>query len=269
VTETKTAPIPTHVQASVDKDGRKRPAHIAVRHKRITASDEGSAADGDPVSAFIAKHGGVEHLRESLNAMTPDQRAKLIDAMAHVGAVTPAEVMKKLGMHEPQVSEEKKHIEDQQAVAVRVRARLDQALEDKAVSAEEHAQLIETLNAEGWVAAIQAVTRLQESRQSMLETPVHVVETDPAALEAMRRQATDNAVKQEQADSLYERHVDAANKAVRMAFEIKKREVRKWRIPAQMRESLVEYSADAARHLDDWRQFCAASGIVLHEPVEV
>jgi hypothetical protein len=269
VTEKKTAPIPTHVQASVDKDGRKRSAHIAVRHKKITASGEDSRGADDPISAFIAKHGGVEHLRESLNAMTSDQRAKLIDAMAHVGDITPAEVMKKLGMHEPQVSEKKKHIEDQQFVADRVRSRLDQALEDKAISAEEYAQLIQTLNAEGWVAAIQAATNLQESRQVIPETPVHIVETDPQAIEAARRHAANNAIKQEQADSLYERHVDAANKSVRMAFEVKKREARKWRVPAQMREALAEHQANAGRYLDDWRQFCAASGIVLHEPVEL
>lgn len=277
MSETKTAPIPTHVRGSVDEDGRKRPAHIAVRHKKVTfrenvgSEDDTSAIAGDPVSAFIVKHGGVEHLRQSLEAMTGDQRAKLIDAMAHLGAVTPADVMKKLGIHEPEASQDKAKVDE---LAAKVRARFDAALEENIISADDHGQLIGILVTAGPAAAIAAVAGLRPPEppvivEAPVEAPVHIVETDPAALEATRRMAADNAVKQEKADSLYEKHVDSTNKAVRQSFEIAKRQARKWKVPAQMRESEAQHRKNAAQFLQDWRDFCQGNDIVIHEGEEM
>lgn len=275
MSETKIAAIPTHVKASVDKSGRERPAHIAVRHKKITFrenvghEDDAAEVAANPVSAFIAKHGGAEHLRESLDAMTSDQRAKLIDAMAHLGACTTADVMKKLGIHEPEVTETKSDIDE---LTTKIRARLEAAKIEGVLSSEDHDKLIAILETEGYAATVAAVAGLRP-RETIEEVPaapeVHVIEADRAALDATRRLAADNAVLQDKADSLYQRHVEATNKAVRAAFEIDKRKARKWKVPAQMMENEAEHRKNAAQYLADWRAFCADNGLANAETEEV
>src|SRR5215813_8605014 len=92
--------MPTHVAGSVDRLGRARASHMAARFKRI-----GQPVTQDRVESsldkFIASHGGPDRMRESLGSMTPEQRAKLIDAMSYVGNVSHDAVLDKLGMKDP------------------------------------------------------------------------------------------------------------------------------------------------------------------------
>lgn len=86
--------MPVHVAGSVDKNGVQRAGHMARRKKKLAAP--ATAPTGDKLDEFIAKHGGQAHLKAEIDKMTPEQRAKLIDAMAHVGGVGHEAVMAKL-----------------------------------------------------------------------------------------------------------------------------------------------------------------------------
>lgn len=92
--------MPVHVGGSVDKNGVVRKPHMSMRKKKVTAPAHVSAGESK-LDSFIAKHGGPAHLKSEMDKMTPEQRAKLLDAMAHVGDVGHAEVAKKIGMHVP------------------------------------------------------------------------------------------------------------------------------------------------------------------------
>lgn len=108
---------PTYVHAHTRKDGTSVTAHIARRKKRITPAKtppkHHAEAKPSKLDGFIAKHGGADHLRETLMAMTAEQRAKLIDAMAHMEDIEPRAVISKLGMHEdaPAKASEPVHVE--------------------------------------------------------------------------------------------------------------------------------------------------------------
>lgn len=69
--------------------------HQAHAHASAQAKTEPTRLD-----AFIEKHGGTARLRDELADMKPEQRAKLIDAMAHIDGVEPHAVMERLGMHD-------------------------------------------------------------------------------------------------------------------------------------------------------------------------
>ncbi len=75
--------MPVHVGGSVDKNGVVRKPHMSMRKKKVTAPAHPRASESK-LDGFIAKHGGPAHLRGELESMTPEQRAKLIDAMAHL-----------------------------------------------------------------------------------------------------------------------------------------------------------------------------------------
>ena len=61
------------------------------------APEEAPAAS--KLDAFIAKHGGEARMRSTLMEMSPEERAKLIDAMAHIDNLVPSAVIERLGMH--------------------------------------------------------------------------------------------------------------------------------------------------------------------------
>jgi hypothetical protein len=60
---------------------------------------------------------------------------------------------------------------------------------------------------------------------------------------------------------MYQRHIDAANRAVRADFEIEKRGIRGWRVPAQMTEGAEKYHAEATAYLEEWQRFCKEHGL--------
>lgn len=261
MTETKLVSIPTHVRPSTDKDGRKRPAHISTRQKRVAFSVDSSYPQGhesaSALDGFIAKHGGPDHLRETLEKMEPHERAKLLDAMAHVDNTSAAAVMKKLGIHEPEASEDEKAIREAQQ---RFTDRLAKAREEGVITAEEHDSIATIADKEGLPAAIAAMISLREEVSTAPAAPASEVE--PAATAAAAEGAAGHiASLHAQADEIYGRHVDSANKAVRAAFEIKKREVRGWKVPEAMRELAAQHHADAARYLAEWEQFRSDNNI--------
>lgn len=92
--------MPVHVAGSVDKNGVERAPYMAKRRKKLSAT----AAHMPPVptatdsrlDGFIAKHGGPRHLKAEMDKMTPEQRGKLVDAMALLNGSDHAAVMAKL-----------------------------------------------------------------------------------------------------------------------------------------------------------------------------
>jgi hypothetical protein len=262
VSETKIAPIPTHVAASVDKTGRERPAHIAVRHKKVSVADEDAPEAGTRLDAFIAKHGGPAHLRETLEKMEGHERAKLLDAMAHVDGTDAAAVMKKLGIHEPQTSADTADIEKAKQ---EFRAKLDAAKEGGVITAEEYATLIEIYEKDGIAAAVQAATELRAPPPAALpEPPVATPEGDTGPSPVAESAEGGGGLRASllaQADEIYQRHVSAANAAHRAAFDVEKRRIRGWKVPAQIAEAPDKHRADAERYLQEWRDFCQANGL--------
>lgn len=272
------AAIPTHIKASVGEDGRKRPAHISARHRKVAASDEPTPETGNPVDAFITRHGGPAHLRESLEEMTPDQRAKLIDAMAHVGSCTTADVMKRLGIHEPETSETETALE---AAQTKFRARMAAAKDDGVITAEEYDSVLTTLEEDGLEHALDKLQALRMPappvEAAKEELPVGTLERAPETAAAAESPAAAAQVPtlevagpadintRDQADSLYEKHVDLRNKAVRQRFEIDKRNARQWRVPVQMTENADQLEREAGNALADWQGFCQTNGIAIDE----
>lgn len=96
--------MPVHVAASVDKNGVVRQAHMSKRKKHLSKTSP-TAHAGSKLDIFVAKHGGPAHLKTVLEGMTPEQRAKLIDAMAHLDGVGHEVVMEKLVMKPVEVVE--------------------------------------------------------------------------------------------------------------------------------------------------------------------
>jgi hypothetical protein len=258
VSERKIAAIPTHVKPSVDKDGRKRPAHISARHRNVEASDD-AAIDG-PLGVFIARHGGAKHFCATLDEMTPEQRAKLLDAMAHVDGSSPADVMKKLGIHEPQASEDDAAIA---AAREQFLTRLSMAKDEGVIGSDEYDAVSGICQRDGLEAAIAALQALRAPIISETAPPPEAAATEaPAATAAAAEGAAGvRASLQAQADELYQKHVVEANRAVRADFEVEKRKIRGWKIPAQMTEAPEKYRAQAAAYLDEWRRFCEEHGL--------
>jgi protein-L-isoaspartate O-methyltransferase len=102
--------MPVHVAGSYRKDGtyvkpHMRTAHVAMKpheqgHLFGPAPEAPKAAKQSPkLDKFLAKHGGPARMRSTLMEMRPEQRAKLIDAMAHIDDITAASVVERLGMH--------------------------------------------------------------------------------------------------------------------------------------------------------------------------
>lgn len=255
-------PIPIHVSGSTDKDGRKRASHIARRHKKIAASTDESPMTDSALDAFIVKHGGREHLGKTLQDMTPEQRAKLIDAMADLGEVSHAEVMIKLGLREPEPV-----LPDPEEIAEHIRSqfleRLARAVEDGTLEQYEADTLESILKESGPAAAVDKLIELVTARNSaslaLMRPQEQVTHEDAASVAAA--DAANDIGPQARADELYGKHTESANKAVRLNFEIEKREIRKWKIPEQMRENAAQFARDAAQFLAEWVQFCAEHGL--------
>jgi hypothetical protein len=262
VSETKISAIPTHVSASIDKDGRGRSAHIAVRHKKVTFTENVGHEHETPLDCFIEKHGGATHLRETLEKMEGHERAKLLDAMAHVEGTDAAAVMKKLGIHEPEKSELTELIQEETVLDNAKKAIIEKLAEAKGagvITADEHTVLSDTLERDGVQAAIDAAAALrsQETEAAVTAPPISAT----ASAEAAEGGAGLRASLLAQADALYQRHVDAANQAQRAKWTVEKRQIRGWRVPAQIADAPAEYAAQAEKHLQEWRAFCDANGL--------
>ncbi|HEX7906777.1 MAG TPA: methyltransferase domain-containing protein [Paraburkholderia sp.] len=102
--------MPVHVAGSYRKDGTYVKPHMRTARVAMKPHEQGhlfGAPPGAPAAAkkspkldkFLAKHGGEARMRSTLMAMRPEQRAKLIDAMAHIDELEPAHVTERLGMH--------------------------------------------------------------------------------------------------------------------------------------------------------------------------
>jgi hypothetical protein len=256
VSETKLAPIPTHVSATVDKDGRDRPAHIAVRHKKVTFTEEVGHEHETPLDFFIAKHGGAAHLRETLEGMEGHERAKLLDAMAHVEGTDAADVMKKLGIREPEKSE---LLQEQSTAEIAKRAilgKLDAAKGAGVITEEEYSTIVAILERDGVQAAVDAVAALRSS-----EEPPSTSEPTAASVAPAEGSAGLRASLLAQAEELYQRHVDAANAAQRADWAIEKRKIRGWRVSKQMTDAPESHRARASQYLKQWQEFCQTNGL--------
>jgi phospholipid N-methyltransferase len=102
--------MPVHVAGSYRKDGTYVKPHMRTARVAMKPHEQGhlfgvppeapAAAKKTPkLDAFLRKHGGEARMRSTLMEMRPEQRAKLIDAMAHIDELDPAHVTERLGMH--------------------------------------------------------------------------------------------------------------------------------------------------------------------------
>lgn len=102
--------MPVHVAGSYRKDGTYVKPHMRTARVAMKPHEQGhlfgappeapAAAKKSPkLDKFLAKHGGEARMRSTLMEMRPEQRAKLIDAMAHIDELEPARVTERLGMH--------------------------------------------------------------------------------------------------------------------------------------------------------------------------
>lgn len=102
---------PTWVEGHVRKDGVVVKPHLSKRkhaaaqepHQHSLFGDAPAAAAPEgkrtKLDAFISRHGGAERVRQSVQGMTGEQRAKIIEAMAGLADATSAEIIEKLGLH--------------------------------------------------------------------------------------------------------------------------------------------------------------------------
>lgn len=272
MSETKIVAVPTHVGPTVDKNGRKRQAHLSTRHRAVPVSEEGSGENSTPLDGWITKHGGAEHLRKTLEEMAPHERAKLLDAMAHIEGTDAAGVMKKLGIHEPELSEDQRAVDDLKA---KFRAALGAAVESGVITKEEHDAVIDTCEEDGLEAAIEQLKTLRDPPADpdpappappVVEHVESVARANGAAIAVALEQSSEGAAGiraslEAQAAEMYQQHVEAQNKAHRANFEIEKRGIRGWRVTEAMKEEAARYQADAANYLAKWTAFVQEHGL--------
>lgn len=263
MTETKIVAVPTHVGPTIDKNGRKRPAHLSTRHRVVPVGEEAPGENATPLDGWITKHGGAEHMRKTLEDMAPHERAKLLDAMAHIEGTDAAAVMKKLGIHEPELSEDKRAIEDLRA---KFRAVLTTALESGVITKEEHDAVIDTCEEDGIEAAIEQLKSLRapaEPDPAPPEPAVIVEAVAPPSAPAVLEEGAGGirASLEAQAAEMYQQHVDAQNRAHRANFEIEKRGIRGWKVTEAMRQEAAQYQTDAAAYLAKWTAFVQEHGL--------
>jgi protein-L-isoaspartate O-methyltransferase len=102
--------MPVHVAGGYRKDGTYVKPHMRTAHVAMKPHEQGhlfGAPPAAPAAAkktpkldkFLAKHGGEARMRSTLMEMRPEQRAKLIDAMAHIDDIASPEVVERLGMN--------------------------------------------------------------------------------------------------------------------------------------------------------------------------
>lgn len=258
MSETKIVAIPTHIAASTDKGGRKRPAHISTRHRAVPVDETAvSAENATPLDGWISKHGGAEHLRKTLADLTADQRAKLLDAMAHVDGTDAAAVMKKLGIHEPQASEDQEAIDE---ALEQFRTRLITAKDEGVITSDEYDLITSICEKEGLAPALAALGQLRAPADT---PPVEaaIPMTTMAQAEVAEGAAGIHAALEAQAADTYQQHVTSANLAHRADFEIEKRDIRGWKIPQAMRDEAQRHHDDAAKYLKQWTDFVQEHGL--------
>ena len=108
--------VPTFVSGHTRHDGTVVKPHVAGRRRKVELHDgphQPSLFDApvprEPPSrfeAFIDRHGGADHLHHTILAMTPDQKAKLIDAMGNLDGIGNAAVIDRLGLDHVEPSAE-------------------------------------------------------------------------------------------------------------------------------------------------------------------
>lgn len=98
--------MPVQVAGHYAKDGTYIKPHMRMQkvsmqpHQAESHAHEQKNAAPSRLDSFIEKHGGAARLRDELADMKPEQRAKLIDAMAHIDGIEPHAIMQRLGMHD-------------------------------------------------------------------------------------------------------------------------------------------------------------------------
>jgi len=102
--------MPVQVAGFVRKDGKYVKPHMRIAQVALKPHEQGHLFGAPPESPktkkaaklekFLAKHGGAARMKSTLMDMRPEQRAKLVDAMAHLDGLEVHDVMQMLGMHD-------------------------------------------------------------------------------------------------------------------------------------------------------------------------
>lgn len=161
--------MPTQVKGSVDKRGVVRGAHIAARRKKIDAPPQPTRIESN-LDKFIVSHGGADHMRKTLQDMTPEQQAKLIDAMAYVGGVDHGAVLDKLGMRKPPAEERGKLVE-----------RLGRGVAGGYINEAESQAVLETYDKSGSAVALESLRGILRAKKEAAAQPAATAPEPPAA----------------------------------------------------------------------------------------
>lgn len=107
--------MPVHVAGGVRKDGTVVKPHMRMQKVALKPHEQQKLFDHEhevkvapgvrKIDKFLLKHGGAARMRSMLMDMKPEQRAKLIDAMAHLDDQEPAAIIQALGMHAADLQE--------------------------------------------------------------------------------------------------------------------------------------------------------------------
>lgn len=158
--------MPTYVKGSIDKSGTVRPGHMSTRKKKIATPTKPEHVEST-LDTFITSHGGAEHLRTSLNEMTPEHRAKLIDAMAYVGGIDHAAVIEKLAMRDP-AQERSKLVE-----------RLGRGVTGGYIDEADSGVVLESFDKDGSQAALDVLRGILKQKKEALAAVVPVAAAEP------------------------------------------------------------------------------------------
>lgn len=91
---------PTYVDPHTRKDGTFVHGHMSRRKRRtVQASSAPPHAGAPKMEAYIKKHGGADALRATIEGFSPDQRAKILDAIGGLDGVGGNAVAQRLGLH--------------------------------------------------------------------------------------------------------------------------------------------------------------------------
>lgn len=166
--------MPTHVAGSVDKRGRVTPGHMSKRRKKIANPPAPAQQRVESnLDKFITSHGGADRMRETLKEMTPEQRAKLIDAMAYVGGVKHDAVLDKLGMREPDPAAQRQALVD----------RLGRGVAGKFIDEKESAAVLEVYDKDGSQAALDTLRGILRAKKEAAEKQPETAAAESAAAE--------------------------------------------------------------------------------------
>lgn len=164
--------MPTRVKGSVSKTGVVRTSHLATRRKKIDAPAQSAHVESN-LDKFIVSHGGAEHMRKTLHDMTPEQQAKLVDAMAYVGGIDHKAVLEKLGMSKPPAEERGQLVE-----------RLGRGVAGGFINEAESAAVLETYDQSGSAVALDSLRAiLKKKKEEAASPPPAAAEPPPPAAE--------------------------------------------------------------------------------------